>query len=134
TPDEQYLLEMINRARANPTAEGIRLANTTDPATVSAYSYWQTQGAPYATPANVKAAFATYPVRPPLTFNSILLSVAREHSQDMLDHNYQDHVDSKGLNPFQRMDNAGYTGWDVAGENIAAYSDGLEETGNGLEI
>src|SRR3954463_16140946 len=39
TNEEQYNLELINRARANPTAEGIRLAQNNDPNVVSAYSY-----------------------------------------------------------------------------------------------
>src|ERR1051325_1441533 len=38
TNEEQYYLELINRARANPTAEGVRLALTTDPNVLSAYS------------------------------------------------------------------------------------------------
>src|SRR6476620_15457 len=31
TPEEQLYVEFINRARANPPAEGLRLAQTTDP-------------------------------------------------------------------------------------------------------
>ena len=38
TNDEQYYLELINRARANPTAEGIRLATTTDANVLGAYA------------------------------------------------------------------------------------------------
>src|SRR5688500_13230880 len=37
TNEEQYYLELINRARANPPAEGIRLAFTTDQNVLSAY-------------------------------------------------------------------------------------------------
>ena len=38
TAEEQLYLELINRARANPPAEGARLAATTDPDVLSAYS------------------------------------------------------------------------------------------------
>ena len=38
TNEEQYYLELINRARANPTAEGIRMATTTDSNVLAAYS------------------------------------------------------------------------------------------------
>jgi hypothetical protein len=40
TAEEQLLLEMVNRARANPPAEGARLASTTDPDVLSAYSFF----------------------------------------------------------------------------------------------
>src|SRR5262245_18024423 len=40
TDEEQLYLEYINRSRANPTAEGVRLAATTDPDVLSAYSYF----------------------------------------------------------------------------------------------
>src|SRR3954451_8242156 len=38
TNDEQYYLELINRARANRAAEGMRLLQTTDPIFLSAYT------------------------------------------------------------------------------------------------
>src|SRR5215471_15099494 len=40
TDEEQLYLEYINRCRANPTAEGVLLANTTDPDVLSAYSFF----------------------------------------------------------------------------------------------
>ena len=134
TAEEQYIMEMINRARANPTAEGIRLANSTDPDVVDSYSYWASQGAPFATPANVKSAFATYPAKPPLAFNKDLLAAARDHSQDMIDHNFQGHNGSNGSTLTDRLTSAGYIGWDGAGENVAAYSNSIEFTEDGLEI
>src|SRR6476661_6607067 len=38
TDEEQYYQELINRARANPTAEGLLLATTTDSDVTSAYT------------------------------------------------------------------------------------------------
>src|ERR1039458_148287 len=40
--EETYVLELINRARANPPAEGLRLDTTTDPDISAAYTYWGT--------------------------------------------------------------------------------------------
>src|SRR5262249_12390631 len=60
TDEEQQILEFINRARANPPAEGMRLDTTTDPDVSFAYQYWKTP-----TRAQVLADFQTYPARPP---------------------------------------------------------------------
>ena len=41
TDDEQFYLELLNRTRMNPTAEGVRLANTQDADTLGAYKFFQ---------------------------------------------------------------------------------------------
>jgi uncharacterized protein YkwD len=102
TAGEQLVLEMINRARANPTAEGTRLGITI------------TEGL---TAQQVAAAGP----RPPLAFNPILIGVARAHSQDMWTRNFFAHTNPSGVTFSQRMTNAGYV-WNRAGENIAAGS------------
>ncbi|HJV46341.1 MAG TPA: CAP-associated domain-containing protein [Bacillota bacterium] len=63
----------------------------------------------------------------PLTWNSDAAVVGRSHSQDMSVHHYFDHVSATtGLNPFERMEQAGIT-YTAAGENIAeGYSDAIE--------
>src|SRR5690242_924638 len=40
TDEEQLYLEYINRSRADPSAEGVRLATTTDADVLSAYSFF----------------------------------------------------------------------------------------------
>lgn len=63
---------------------------------------------------------------PALRLNSILVGTARAMSQDMGDRNFFDHTNPDGLDPFQRMEAAGYNG-NAMGENIAAgYSTGAE--------
>jgi len=104
TPAEQYVLELINRARANPTAEGTRLGITI------------TEGLTGAETSD------TGP-RPPLAMNSKLLDAARAHSQDMWTRDYFDH---DTLNPpaqtwSQRITAYGYV-WNMVGENIVASS------------
>ena len=100
TAAEQLVLEMINRARANPTAEGTRLGIII---------------AEGLSPADA----ALLAPKPPLTFNSILLGVARAHSLDMYTRSFFAHTNPDGDDPFERMTNAGYI-WSGAGENIAA--------------
>jgi len=107
TADEQYVLEVINRARANPTAEGARL---------------EPQGLPngditegLVAPDNVVG------VRPPLAMNKILLGTARAHNQDMYATSLFQHDSSTGQTPGDRLTAAGYT-WQKEGENIAAAS------------
>lgn len=119
TNDEQMILELINRARARPDSEGMRLFATTDPDVSSGWTYWLGQNAAE-TRAQVKADFATYPAQPPLAFSSNLIDAARVHSQDMLDHDYQDHTGSDGSDPVSRCTAAGYVGTYI-GENIFAY-------------
>jgi hypothetical protein len=129
TNEEQYELELINRARSNPPAEGLLLFNTTNPYLIQNRDYWKTP-----TASDVKTAFATYPSRPPLAFNKDLIAAARRHSQDMLDHNYQAHDSpTDGSSPFTRMEAAGYTGYSFAGENIFAYGSDIDEINQEFE-
>lgn len=97
TADEQRVLELINRARANPTAEGTRLGIDIN------------EGLP---------AGDTAVPRPPLAMNKILLGTARAHSDDMYTRKFFDHVNPDGKDPFQRIIAAGFT-YAAAGENIA---------------
>ena len=95
---EQMLLELINRARLDPAAEaarfGIDLNEGLAPNTLSGVS------------------------KQPLAMNETLLSVARAHSQDMINRDYFAHDTPEGVTAFQRIANAGYSAI-AAGENIA---------------
>ena len=99
---EQYMLELINRARSNPNAEAT-LYGLTD----------LNQGLPSGT--------ITSDPKQPLAFNLLLIDSARLHSQWISDNNTFSHTGEGGSNPFHRMSAAGYNftgswGW---GENIA---------------
>ncbi|GGL69367.1 hypothetical protein GCM10010840_04350 [Deinococcus aerolatus] len=64
------------------------------------------------------------PAAPALVWNGLLGNAARAHAQDMADRNYFAHVSPEGSRPQDRVEKAGYTGWQAVGENIAAgYSD-----------
>ncbi len=92
---EQYMLELVNRARLDPAAEaalyGVNLG------TISATS------------------------KQPLAANDLLLVAAENHSQWMLDTDTFSHTGAGGSDPGDRMAAAGYAftgGW-AWGENIA---------------
>ena len=108
TPEEQLVLEYVNRARSNPIAEGQRLGidiheGLSNPNLVGP--------------------------RPPLAMNKILLSIAEAHTRNMYNLNYFSHDDPNGTTPFNRMTHAGYN-YLLAGENMAA---GVDQSAAELE-
>jgi len=114
TAEEQLYLELINRARANPTAEGVRLATTTDPAILSAYTYFSVNLT------MMQSEFAAIAAQPPLAPNACLATSARNHSAWMLANATQSHYETNPANdPFTRMQDAGFI-YSTAGENVYA--------------
>ncbi len=101
TANEQYMLELINRARANPTAEasgdGISLNEGPPSSTISSTA------------------------KQPLAFNSDLIDASRSHSSWMLSSGLFQHPGPGSTTPFQRDQQAGYNfGMTYGqGENIA---------------
>jgi uncharacterized protein YkwD len=98
---EQYMIEMINRARANPAAEAAR----------------------YGIDLNEGLAAGTISTAPkqPLAANANLTDSSRTHSQWMIDTDTFAHTGAGGSTPQDRMSAAGYafTGTWSWGENIA---------------
>ncbi len=94
--DEQFMLELINRARAVPLVEGNRLARQveTDPDVARAFFVYA--NAPYnenwVTRDRVRSDFAGIAAKPPLAFNSRLMTGARAQSNDQAQRNYQGHL------------------------------------------
>lgn len=111
TADEQYMLELINRARANPVAEAQRLLSSTDPYIQLGISYFKVDQA------RLRREFASYSVQPPLAMNPHLLAAARRHSSDMARNNFQSHTGSDKSSVSDRITAAGYKGG-FLGENI----------------
>ncbi len=101
TSQEQYLLELVNRARANPSAEASR------------YGISLNQG--------LSAGTLSSTAKQPLAFNVHLMASARSHSQWMLDNDVFSHTGTGGSNATTRMQQAGYsfTGVWGSGENLA---------------
>ena len=97
----QYMLELVNAARADPAAYAAGLSISLN------------EGLP--------AGTISPAAKQPLTFNAYLLDAARTHSQWMLDTDTFSHTGQGGSSPDDRMATAGYDftapwGW---GENIA---------------
>lgn len=114
TPEEQLYLEMINRARANPPAEGARLAATTDPDVLNAYAYYSVNLT------MMQSEFNAIVAQPPLAPNASLTTAARGHSNWMLANATQAHNETNpGNTPSSRMLAAGYT-YSTNGENVYA--------------
>lgn len=98
---EQYMLELINRARLDPEAEagrqGIDLNEGLAPGTLDGSA------------------------KQPLAMNATIIDAARDHSQWMLDTDTFSHTGAGGSNAMERMEDAGYSftapyAW---GENIS---------------
>ena len=88
TDEEQLFLEFVNRARTKPTAEGPRLAASTDANIREALQSYQVDLT------KLQVDIATNPPVPPLAFEPRLMASARQHSQWMLDHAWQAHEET----------------------------------------
>lgn len=107
---EQLMLELINRARANPGAEAVRIGIGLN------------QGIP--------AGSIVDTPKPPLAFHQAIIAAARTHSQWMLDNDVFDHTGAGGSSAQTRMTSAGYPfsgGWGW-GENLAWSGTGQNST------
>lgn len=87
TPHEQLLLELINRARADPGAEAAR------------YGIGLNEG--------ITPTISDTP-KQPVAPNQILVNAAGAHSQDMIDNDYFRHVNLQGESPSDRAIALGY--------------------------
>jgi len=136
TSQEQYLLELLNRARANAPAEAIRLATSTDGNISGAIKFFAVNIAA------MKAQFATLPSPlPPLAFSGNLMESAYLQSLDMKENNFQGHVssnnppapDQPGDTLGDRLNHQNYD-YDFAAENVFAYGLDLDSIQASFEI
>jgi uncharacterized protein YkwD len=100
TAYDQQMLELINRARANPVAEASRLGISLNE--------------------ELPAGTLGSEPRQPLAPNSILRDVAAAHSQDMMDRRFFDHFNPDGEGPDDRAVEAGYY-TSFVGENLSSH-------------
>lgn len=84
--EEQVCVWLMNRARQDPEAEGIFLANTGDPLVQNAINFFDVN-----TPL-MMAEFAGYAPVPPAAFDRRLYLAAKAHSDDLIARDAQDHV------------------------------------------
>ena len=98
-PEEIYFVELLNRARANPSAEA------------ALYGIDLNEGVP------AGQTISSQP-KPPLAINPDLVQAAQQHSADMASQGYFSHyTQDTGGSPQDRCLDAGYSYW--SGESIA---------------
>ena len=108
---EQQALWLMNRARANPSAEGLWLATATEPDIAGGRDYF------HVNTTVLQNEFNGYAVKPPAAFDVRLYSAAKAHSDDLIARNAQDHTGQ-----FARVDAAGFH-WQSIRGNVFAYAD-----------
>ena len=139
SPNEQYMLELLNRMRENPAAElGIMTSSLTgearsnDPDINAALDFFNVSGP------TLQSQWNTLVEAQPLAWNEALYNAATGHSQVMIAHDEQSHqvTDGAFVEPSfsQRLTNAGYNNSSGAGENIYAFSDTVFYGHAGLAI
>jgi hypothetical protein len=111
---EQVLLELINKARSNPAAEGQMLASVQDPEILRYYSHYGVNAS------KLQSDFASYSAKPPLAFNAKLMASSRAHSIDQATKGFQGHDGTDGSHFDSRIIAQGYA-WHALGENVFAY-------------
>lgn len=125
TAEQQYMLELINRFRADPQDELANLVNfsspgvwaatkSNDPSIAYALNYFGTSASDLAT------QFSSLVAAPPLAWNSALNVSAVNYSNLMVSADQQSHT-LDGLSLDQRIQNGGYgANWLQVGENLFA--------------
>lgn len=96
---EQYMHELVNWVRAHPAEASTRYG--------------------VALNAGLPAGTITADPKPPLARNDVLREAMQGHLGDMLAQDYFDHDSLSGTSFVDRIEAAGYSGWEAAGENIA---------------
>ncbi len=112
-PQEQFILELINRDRADPPAAGRRLVAGPDP--LSVINGYPDDPFPTSRQLQAEAQLASYPSRPPVAFTPILLGLARVHSLRMGELGDGFDTDTDGSTAQSRARAAGYP-YTVTGE------------------
>ena len=96
--NEQQLLWLTNRARANPTQEGVWLATADDKEFAGDRDFFGVNKAV------LQDEFASYPAMPPAAFDIRLYNAAKAHCDDLIGRDAQDHN-----NQFERVRAAGFS-------------------------
>ena len=103
------MLELINRARANPAVEAAR------------YAIGLNEGVPTAPVDQTISNVA----KQPLAFSPSLIDAARGHSQDMIDHDYFAHDSFDGTYIDDRFIASGYGSKDAQGQDSFGYGENI---------
>jgi hypothetical protein len=108
--NEQQFMWLMNRARANPTQEGIWLATMDDPDVASARTYFDVDLD------ILRAEFAAIGAKPPAAFDVRLYNAAKSHSDYLIRIDGSEHTGQ-----FERIDEEGFHFMSARG-NVFSYS------------
>lgn len=135
SPNEQYMMELLNRMRMNPAAElGLLTTSLGNPARSSngavdgALQYFHTSG-----PALASQWQSLTPAQP-LAWNERLYVAAEGHNGAMIGADEQTHQAPGEPALGDRATNAGYTGWSQVGENVYAFAEGVVHAHAGFAL
>ena len=106
--NEQKMMWLMNKARQNPTAEGVWLAESTDPDIQGGRDYFNVDTV------KLKNDFAALPAKPPAAFDVRLYNASRDHSLDLIARDAQDHTGQ-----FDKLDTSGFA---YNGARISVFS------------
>lgn len=121
--EEQYFLELMNRARGNPPAEADRILDDYGSTRVKQsvdFFVGARPGVEWTRQEN-HDAFDAYPAQPPFALNAQLLAAARYWSQVQIDENVQEHAIGNYPQLGQRVQNQSYA-YSALAESIYAYA------------
>jgi len=108
---EQKMMWLMNRARSNPTQEGIWLATSTSPYVADGRNYFSVNLT------MLQNEFASYSAKPPAAYDRRLYEAAKAHCDDLITRDAQDHI-----NQDARVLAAGYSYSSYRG-NVFSYAD-----------
>lgn len=135
TPNEQYMLEILNRMRMNPAAElGLMTTSLGTPARSansdvdSALRFFNVSGPTLAD------QWAELSAAPPLAWNANLYNAAEFHNGQMIAADEQSHQVEGEPDLGQRATNAGYANWTNLGESVYAFARSVDHGHAGFAI
>jgi len=105
---EQRMMWLMNRARADPTAEGIWLAESNDPDVANGRTFFNVDLN------ELKAAFAALLAKPPAAFDIRLHDASELHSLDLIARDAQDHTG--------QFDKVNASGFSCNGGSVSVFS------------
>jgi uncharacterized protein YkwD len=118
---EQYMLQLINEARTDPTEAAEMLTTNLTPDVQATLQYYNVD-----IQATAQKIASSTPL-PPLAWNSNLAAAAQGQSQYQANNQVQSHTGANGSTSLQRIEQAGYNNVSSNGENAYAYATSAEQ-------
>ncbi len=121
SPQEQYMLQLLNEARTNPAAAAERVTTNLSPDDLLTLQHYNVNID------QVKNTIANSAAQPPLAWNAQLSSAALQLNQDMNSSGVQAHNQPNGSTSDSRIAASGYTNTSSTGENAYAYAQSVDQ-------